>query len=163
MGYRNTRAQSCDCAPIICLCAPHICNLEIERAGCAWDRCDHSITVKKPFHDYCKNWYIQTAGFPNGVSIFIICASPARKPQRVNRHLRAPDPARVSRRSTNALNDYSPKFSGRACEVHNDPLDHPRNLPAHRPLAERISRANLEAIEPLARVGMRKGNAPAQR
>jgi hypothetical protein len=28
---------------------------------------------------------------------------------------------------------------------------------------ERISRANLEAVEPLARVGMRKGNAAAQR
>ena len=30
-------------------------------------------------------------------------------------------------------------------------------------LADRISRANLEAVEPLARVGMRKGNAAAQR
>ena len=50
MGYLNTCAQSCDCAPIICFCAPHICNVEAERAGCAWDRCDHSIEVKKPFH-----------------------------------------------------------------------------------------------------------------
>jgi hypothetical protein len=30
-------------------------------------------------------------------------------------------------------------------------------------LADRISYANLEAVEPLARVGMRKGNAAAQR
>ena len=44
-----------------------------------------------------------------------------------------------------------------------DPLDHPRNLPTRRPLAERISRTNLEAVEPLARVGMREGNAAAQR
>src|SRR4029453_18037998 len=43
-----------------------------------------------------------------------------------------------------------------------DPLDHPRNLPTRRPLAERISRTNLEAVEPLARVGMREGNAAAQ-
>ena len=33
--------------------------------------------------------------------------------------------------------------------------------PAHRLWAERISRANLEAVKPLARVGMRKGNAAA--
>jgi hypothetical protein len=45
-----------------------------------WDRGDHSIKVKKPFTDYYQNRYIQTAGFPNGVSIFIVGASPARKP-----------------------------------------------------------------------------------
>ena len=49
----------------------------------------------------------------------------------------------------------------RACEAPNDPLDRPGNLPTHRPLAEGISRANLEMVEPLARVGMRKGNAAA--
>ena len=32
-----------------------------------------------------------------------------------------------------------------------------------RPLADRISRANLEMVEPLARVDMRKGNAAAPR
>jgi len=37
----------------------------------------------------------------------------------------------------------------------------PGNLPTHRPLAHRVSRANLEMVEPLARVGMRKGNAAA--
>ncbi len=51
------------------------------------------------------------------------------------------------------------QFSGRVCEVPNDPVDHPGNLPTHRPLADRISRANLEIVEPLARVDMRTGNA----
>ena len=32
------------------LSATHLHNVEVERAGCAWDRCEHSIKVKKPFH-----------------------------------------------------------------------------------------------------------------
>ena len=35
---------------MICFCAPHLCDVEVERAGCAWDRGDHSIKVKNPFH-----------------------------------------------------------------------------------------------------------------
>jgi hypothetical protein len=31
---------------------------------------------------YCQNGHIQIASFPNVVSIFIICASPARNPRR---------------------------------------------------------------------------------
>jgi hypothetical protein len=34
----------------------HICNGEAEPAGCAWDRCDHSIEVKKPFHRLLLKW-----------------------------------------------------------------------------------------------------------
>jgi hypothetical protein len=48
-------------------------------------------------------------------------------------------------------------------EVPNDALDYPRNFSPDRPLADRIGHANLEMVEPLARVGMRKGNAAAQR
>ena len=51
-------------------------------------------------HHYYQNRYIQTAGFPNSVSIFIVCASPARNPHWFEEPRRAPDPARVSRRST---------------------------------------------------------------
>ncbi|WOH47628.1 hypothetical protein [Bradyrhizobium sp. sBnM-33] len=36
--------------------------------------------LKNRSTDYYQNWYIQTAGFPNGVSIFMVCAPPARKP-----------------------------------------------------------------------------------
>jgi hypothetical protein len=44
-----------------------------------------------------------------------------------------------------------------------DALDYPRNFPTHRLLAERIRRTNLKAVEPLACVSMRKGNAVARR
>ena len=42
-------------------------------------------------------------------------------------------------------------------------LDYERNFSPHRPLADRIRHTNLEAVEPLARIGVRKGNAAAQR
>jgi len=32
------------------LSATHLHSIGTERAGCAGDRCDHSIKVKKPFH-----------------------------------------------------------------------------------------------------------------
>ena len=45
----------------------------------------------------------------------------------------------------------------------NDALGHPGNFPTHRLLADRIRRANLETVGPLARVSMRKSNAAAPR
>jgi hypothetical protein len=57
----------------------------------------------------------------------------------------------------------SPEHHNAFAEVPDDALDRSRNFSAHWPLAERISRANLEAVEPLSRVGMRKGNAAAPR
>jgi hypothetical protein len=44
-----------------------------------------------------------------------------------------------------------------------DPLDHRGNFLASQPLADSIGHANLEMVEPLALVDMRKGNAAAPR
>jgi hypothetical protein len=123
---------------------------EIE-ASVRRDRCDHSIRLKNRSIDYYQNWHIQTAGFSNGVSIFIVCASPARKPQRFKSLPPRPRPsARISSEHHDALARFP-----------NDALDYTSNFSTHRSLADRISRANLEMVEALAR--MWKGDAAAQR
>ena len=159
MGYLTTAPSLVLRANDLVLSATHLRNIEAERAGCAWIAAITGSRLKNRSADYYQNWYIRTAGFPNGVSIFIVCASPARKPHWFKSPLRALDRARVSRRGTTMLLANT----RRACEAPNDPLDHPGNLPTHRPLADRVSRANLEIVEPLARVDMRTGNAAAPR
>ena len=133
--------QSCDCAPIICFCAPHICNVEVERVGCAWDRCDHSIKIKKPFrlllklvHPDCRlsEWRFdfhstRVSGEKTAAGQIVTSAPQTERAYLVG--------------APRCFWRIPAQFSGRACEVRNDTLDHPRNLSTHRPLAERISRA----------------------
>jgi hypothetical protein len=151
--FRRTRAQSCDCAPSICFCAPHICNVEAERQPARGIAAITRTRLKDRSTDYYQNWHIQTAGFPNGVSIFIVDASPARKPQR----LKSPPPRpRPSAHISSEHHDALARFP-------NDTLDYTRDFPTDRPLAVCLGRANLEMVEALARICMWKGDAAAQR
>jgi hypothetical protein len=116
------------CANDLFLRARHL-RKSRRASDCARDRCDHSIKVKEPFQLLLQNWYIQTPGFPNGVSIFIVCASPARKPH----WFKSPPPRpRPSAR-------ISPEHHDAFGEVPNDALDCKRNFFAHRALAEGLT------------------------
>ena len=141
------------------LSATHLHSIGTERAGCAGDRCDHSIKVKKQFHRL-----LPKQAHPDcRLSVWFDFHSMPRLRRETRIGSKSPAPARVSRRGTTMLLANNRQFAGRACEVPNDPLDHPGNLPTHRPLADRVSRANLEIVEPLARVDMWTGNAAAPR
>ena len=97
------------------LTATHLRNVEAERQAARLQSRSLRFTrsLKNRSADYYQNWYIQTAGFPNGVSNFIVCASPARKPQRFKSPPPRPRPsARISSEHHDALGEYSPNFNG---------------------------------------------------
>jgi len=134
------------------LSATHQRNVKVEREGCA--RCrDHSINLKNPYHRLLLKLVHPDCRLSERRFDFHSMRVSGESRTGSNRHLRAIDRARVSRRSTTIVLARFP----------DDALDYAGNFLTHRLLADRIGRANLAAAEPLARVDMRKGNAAAPR